>query len=106
MDKPRRVLKTLRKYRNPRPIADLLASMIEEDMLSADDVHVVLQGLRGDHCSEGAARTTCGALLADFARLKNKLGGREATYDGWQKLVDETTHYVRRVTGGRVRRQR
>jgi hypothetical protein len=89
------------KYRNPRSIAESLAAFLHEGLVSEDEVDQVFQGLRNDQCSEGAARTMSLAFLADYSRLRHATAAEKETYALWQRFLNETEHYVRRVTGGR-----
>jgi hypothetical protein len=89
MDRAARVIETLSRFRNGRAIAERIASVLEEDLLTPEVLYVIFRKLSDGRTSEGVANTMCAAVLADLSRLKRDSGTGEQSYEQWQHLVNE-----------------
>lgn len=100
---PVRVPSCFVRYTNPRTIAGLLAGMMDDGLLSDEAVHVLFQQMRSDRCSVPAVSLVCDRFLHDYAALKSRHGSQTITREVWDVFLDETVHFIKQVSGGRVR---
>ncbi|MGC4031347.1 MAG: hypothetical protein QM754_06325 [Tepidisphaeraceae bacterium] len=92
-----------RKCTNPRAVAQRLSMMMDECGFEDHRVHEVFQAIQSDRCSEDAVRLICDRFLQDYAVLRSYVGGSAQNRDQWNVFLDEAVHYIRQVSGGRVK---